>query len=380
MRIAHLADTHLGFHQFRVLDPERGINQREADVYASWHRAIEIAIERDVDLVVHAGDLFDSSRPSPRALAEALAGFASLREAEIPTVVIAGNHSTPRFRSAGSVFRILELFGVLAAWEGARTMEPVNGIAVAAIPHDPDPERLAATIAEQRPAPGAEYSILVTHAGIGSVRQGYGEIGEVEIDPEVVARSEFDYIALGHLHAFQAPQINAVYPGSLERLDFKDVGGIKAVLEVNLAAAPGTDGYLTRHPIAARPVLDRSIACAGLEPADVLGEARASTANQDLTGAVVRVRLDGIARDVYQALDRRAMDELFEACLHHQVAVGPGGLLASVGEPDEAPIAFDDFARAQIPVGVDATTVLRVAREYLREAGAAELEESAGEQ
>ena len=70
MRIIHLADTHLGFRQFAgKLHPERRLNQRECDVYDVWHRAIDIAIERAVDAVVHAGDLFDSPRPSPRALA-----------------------------------------------------------------------------------------------------------------------------------------------------------------------------------------------------------------------------------------------------------------------------------------------------------------------
>ena len=42
MRFLHLADTHLGFRQFAGrLDPERGINQREADVYRAWHHAVE---------------------------------------------------------------------------------------------------------------------------------------------------------------------------------------------------------------------------------------------------------------------------------------------------------------------------------------------------
>ena len=105
-------------------DPERGINQREADVYRAWHRAIDLAIGAGVDAVVHAGDLFDGPRPTPRALAEALDGFARLRDAGIPAIVIAGNHSTPRTRSGGSVFEVHRpLPGVHAVWEAPRRID-----------------------------------------------------------------------------------------------------------------------------------------------------------------------------------------------------------------------------------------------------------------
>ena len=70
MRFLHLADTHLGFRQFAGrLDPVRGINQREADVYRAWHHAVGYRGGVGVDAVVHAGDLFDGPRPTPRAMA-----------------------------------------------------------------------------------------------------------------------------------------------------------------------------------------------------------------------------------------------------------------------------------------------------------------------
>ena len=59
---------------------------------------------------MHAGDLFDGPRPTPRAVSEALDGFARLHAAGIPAIVIAGNHSTPRTRSGGSVFEVIGRF------------------------------------------------------------------------------------------------------------------------------------------------------------------------------------------------------------------------------------------------------------------------------
>ena len=43
MRLAHLADVHLGFRQYHRLNAQ-GINQREADVAAAFRTAIEQVI------------------------------------------------------------------------------------------------------------------------------------------------------------------------------------------------------------------------------------------------------------------------------------------------------------------------------------------------
>src|SRR3954463_13304715 len=179
MKIVHLADTHLGFRQFPKLNPDRQLNQRECDVYDRWNEAVEIARDLAPDVVIHAGDLFDSSRPAPRAVAEALDGFALLREADIPVVVIAGNHETPRFRSGGSVFEILERFGIDAVWAEPRTIR-IGEIAVHAVPHEPAADRLAEDIRSLNPDPGAGANVLVVHAGLEALpRPGYGEVNEI---------------------------------------------------------------------------------------------------------------------------------------------------------------------------------------------------------
>ena len=93
------------------------------------------------------------------------------------------------------------------------------------------------------PDPSASANVLVVHAGLEALpRPGYGEVNEIELAPEVLAQADHDYIALGHLHRYQVPQSNAAYAGSLERLDFGDVGADKAIVEADLArrASPGS--------------------------------------------------------------------------------------------------------------------------------------------
>jgi DNA repair exonuclease SbcCD nuclease subunit len=375
MRVVHLADTHLGFRQFSgCLDPERNINQREADVYRAWHAAIDTAIAREVDLVVHAGDLFDASRPSPLALREALTGFRRLREAGIPAVVVAGNHSTPRFRSGGSIFGVLEEFGVNAIWDAPRTIT-VGGIAVHGVPHDADPERLEQAVRAARPSAQAAHNLLLLHVGLESVPRS-GEVGEVAIHGDaLVEAGSFDYIALGHLHRFQAPQVNALYAGSLERLDFNDLAGAKAVVEIDLDRAPGTSGYVTRHPFECRPVVDLAVSCEGLSASEVLDAVAFAADPRELAAAVVRVRLQAIRRDVYAAIPRDAIRERVPGCLHHFVHVT--GSAARTGDQQHEHLDFATFARRAMPADVDADAVVALSERFLGEAAAAEAEAEA---
>ena len=378
MKIVHLADTHLGYTQFAGrMDPVRRLNQRECDVFDRWHEAINIAIDRQPGLVVHAGDLFDSARPSPRALAEALDGFARLRDADIPSIVIAGNHETPRFRSGGSVFEILERFGVHAVWSGPRTIV-VGGVAVHAVPHQPSANDLAEDIRSLPLDSAADANVLVLHTGLeGIPRQGYGEVNEIDLDPELLVELDYDYIALGHLHKFQAPQANAMYPGSLERLDFADLRESKAVLEVDLEVGPGKEGFVARHPVSARSVLDFPIQCEGLGPSDVLAGVTAALDGEPITDAVVRVRLEMVARDVYHALDFESLDALLETSLHHVFQVGRSGLAGT--EVAGTEVSFDAFARAEMPKDVDSGAVLAIAKRHLGDAAQAEAEAAANE-
>lgn len=376
MRFIHLADTHLGFRQFSgKLDPERRLNQRECDVYGVWHQAIGIAIEREVDAVIHAGDMFDSARPSPRALSEALDGISRLRDSGIPLVAIAGNHSTPRFRSGGFVFEVLERFGVQAAWQEPHTFL-IGGVAFHAVPHEPDGALLQDDIRAARPDPNVDANVLVLHAGLDAVpAAGYGEVNPITVASDLLVEAPFDYIAMGHLHRFQAPQINAIYPGSLERLDFADLEGDKAVVEIDLAVKPGTPGFVTRHKLDARPMFDLKVGCEGCDQATIIARLEQQLSGVELDGAVVRVRLEELHRDVWGGLDFDRFDEIFADCLHHAIHVGRSGLRAAPGGAGEsAELQFESWARSRVPQGLDPERVIGIAQRHLQDAAVAEAE------
>ena len=99
LRIAHLADTHLGYSAYGKTDPATGRNQRAVDVENAFERAISDILERDVDLVLHAGDVFHHTRPSWSTLTHFVRQMRRLERAGLPAVVIAGNHDTEIARS-----------------------------------------------------------------------------------------------------------------------------------------------------------------------------------------------------------------------------------------------------------------------------------------
>src|ERR1041385_6792496 len=109
MKIAHLADLHLGFRQYYRQTPQ-GINQREADVAVAFRRTIDGVIAANPDLVLVAGDVFHSVRPGNPAILDAFNQFRRLREQlpAAPVVIIAGDHDTPRSVETGTILRLFE--------------------------------------------------------------------------------------------------------------------------------------------------------------------------------------------------------------------------------------------------------------------------------
>jgi DNA repair exonuclease SbcCD nuclease subunit len=69
------------------------MNLREKQVYDNFLSAIDVIIKEKPDVLVHAGDLFDQVKPKTRAYTTVLEALDRLHNAEIPFIVIAGNHS-----------------------------------------------------------------------------------------------------------------------------------------------------------------------------------------------------------------------------------------------------------------------------------------------
>lgn len=366
MRIVHLADTHLG-HRFLTKVDERGRNIREQDVYAAFRAAIDQTIEIHPDAVLHAGDLFESFHPSTEALAVALDGFARLRDADIPTVLTSGNHSTPRFRATTHVFSLLERYGCAhAVWREPEVVR-IGDLAVTAIPHQHDEDVLEEAVRAAKPVADATYNVLVLHAELDVLpRVGGGEAGTLRLDPKLIEEArDFDYIAFGHFHEYKPLRANACYSGSLERLGFGDRSKEKVILEVDLAAGRSDPSWITRHPIATRLV--RTLEeIDGLASDDLTTDVLSALEGIELDGAVLRCPIRSVTQEEYRRLDMTVIQERTKACLHFELKpefIGSDRPRARSAEDLRA------YVMAATPQGMDSDEVLRRAEGFLAEAG-----------
>ncbi len=274
MRFIHTGDWHLGrlFHEKHLTEDQR----------FALEGLVRLAVAKEADAVVVAGDVFDRGVPPVEAvdLLDDVLGELVL-ERRIPVVLIAGNHD--------SAAR-LEFLSGLASRAGAHMVGRVgseprcveiagsDGVTVAFWPlafTDPETARhelddrdihsheaaIAAQVALIRPRmrTGVRH-VLVGHAFVTGATAtesseralsvgGTGQVSAGVFDG-------FDYVALGHLHRPQDVVRDRVrYAGSLLKYSFEEADHVKSVTVVDVAA----DGSVSvaEEPIAARHDLHR---------------------------------------------------------------------------------------------------------------------------
>ena len=222
MRIAHLADLHLGYRAYHRLAPG-GLNQRERDVAEAAAAAIDQVVEADPDLVLVAGDVFHTVRPSNGAIMDGFRQFMRLRSGlpNAPVVMIAGNHESPRSVDTGSILRLLAEIPDIHVVDEAAEVVGLDDLdtAVLCLPH-------GALVGEGpgllEPDGSAGTNVLMLHgtvsgAGIDQELLRMVEYGGAHIDRSELNEEAWDYIALGHYHNALRIGPNIWYAGATER-------------------------------------------------------------------------------------------------------------------------------------------------------------------
>jgi exonuclease SbcD len=325
LRIAHLADTHIGMENYGRINPETGLNQRLHDFLASLDQAIDGAIASNVDLVVFAGDIYRTRDPTPTHQREFAQRIRKLTSRGIKVVLVAGNHDIPL--SAGratsvDIFRALEVPDVTVARTlGTYRIQTSAGpVQVIAFPWAVRSLVLAqaefknCTIAELNQAmidltsaalrQHAEAldpdvpAIIVGHAHLFGARIGAERLLTMGNDPmydmQTFDLPNVDYVALGHIHKNQVlhyatPPV--VYAGSIDRVDFGEQDEAKGWVCVEIPVEKGRTAEWEFRAVAARPFLTIEARVESDNATEDVVRAIARHANH-LENAVVRVRID----------------------------------------------------------------------------------------
>lgn len=304
MRLAHLADIHIGYRKYARTNA-LGVNEREADVCAAFREACERVAFLRPDLVVIAGDLFHSVRPSNANISFVFRELKKLTtRIDAPIIVVAGNHESPKRTDTGSPLIILrEIENVFVADSNLEWFTfPKLSLAVCAMPHlairSVNPHELRAKDSFKR-------NVLVSHLQTGE--NWLSDIGGEEKPLSALNIGEWDYVALGHVHSMRQVAYNVFYSGSTEHTSLNiwaESEQAKGFIEYDLEAKSWRFHELTSpREILILPSIDVS----GRNVADTESEIIAALTSKTIKGKLVKLTVTGIDREILRALNYKSL-------------------------------------------------------------------------
>jgi len=306
----HTADLHFGRRYLR--NSRDGDNIRELDIYRAGALVSEWIAERKPDVAIIAGDVWDDSRPGPLALRHGYDFHRRLREADIPTVVVGGNHDTVTTPGRPTALQHLaRYFGCHVALE--QTAIEVAGVRVICVPY----RTLSAGDLQPLDCSDLMPNLLVCHADAdGDDLPDFAQYSYVRLpranlfDPRVSLRM------LGHVHIHQSIGENAYYSGALERLTFGEIANDPAVYVHRLYPGGEVVTESVRvadmgDPEVPRPAQNLFLDCSEMEAGNLVEAAHAYLDDHQLDDALVQLTLTGAPREIYSvhyedALQKRA--------------------------------------------------------------------------
>lgn len=325
--LLHFADLHLGVETHGTIDPRSGFSTRIHDVLDRMDEIEAAAQAHDVDLVIFSGDAFKNPRPSP-TLFRHFSIFIKRLTAQCPVLLLVGNHDAPKtpLRSSSiDVFSALDVPGVIVGNRPGSMTIPTKTAPVflAWMPY-PIRDRLLTkvnpntltmdqlerkfrnkvhVILEDLRAEAMQQSgprILAGHFAVIDAGQGseqefmFGR--DVFVDPHLLCKQPWDYIALGHYHKPQVvcAEPLTVYAGSPERLSFNEEGDPKGYVIAKVGQGQAEHQFIETD---ARRFLTVEIDARDSDDPTFLVALHLK--DYDIDRAVVRVRVQLTAEQVF---------------------------------------------------------------------------------
>jgi DNA repair exonuclease SbcCD nuclease subunit len=199
IRFIHAADLHLGrpFSGLTRSDPTLGRLFQQAG-YKAWDRIVRTAVEKKVDFLALAGDVFDRTSPTIRARVAFKEGLEGLNQAGIPVFLALGNHDPiSEFPDALRFVPGLYVFGPQP--EAREFVRPglARTLKVHGVSFD-GPAVKENLVRCFRRDSGAEIAIGIVHANVAGIA-GHDNYAPCSIDDLTAAG--MDVWCMGHVHA-----------------------------------------------------------------------------------------------------------------------------------------------------------------------------------
>jgi exonuclease SbcD len=327
LRLLHTADVHLGARHDDL--GEAAAAQRERQ-FAAFKATVDLAIAEKVDILLIAGDLFDSNT-QPRRSVERVAGeLKRLVAARIRTVIIPGTHDCYDRASIYRAYDLATLAGsgpdddlvtVLTPTRASVHLSACDAVVQATIfgtkraPHSPLRDLRAVE------DPATVWRIGMVHGSISIPDRT--DRDEVVVTKEEIAATGLDYLAFGHWHSAQqgrsgttayaysgAPEpvaVNQDGAGKVLLVELDQAAGTKTVrisertvgktrfdkLDVDVATIASQADLLTALSARADPDLVFDVRLTGVRPDEL--DLDATEIEEQLKGSFLRVRVRDVA-------------------------------------------------------------------------------------
>jgi DNA repair exonuclease SbcCD nuclease subunit len=220
-----MSDIHIGaFRQEELKEP----------LMKAFETAIDICMQKEVDFVIMAGDIFDSNIPDLQSVRRAASKVREAAQNGIRFYVVYGSHDfSPNY---ASIVDVLESAGLFKKVEVA---EKIDGRIHLKFIVDPSGAKLCGISGKRLSLDRFDYEsldsseltsevgfkIFVFHGAIEELKPS--GLGEMEAMPADLLPEGFDYYAGGHVHNRSLTSLpgrpNIAYPGPLFGGDYRDL-------------------------------------------------------------------------------------------------------------------------------------------------------------
>lgn len=213
----HFSDVHLGYKQYNLYE-------RFRDFGRAFKTVMELCLAEKPDFILISGDLFETYRPPPDAIRQAVEVLDLARKASMPVYCIAGNHDlsyAKEHRRQGGILGLLDRLGYITLLKDSPLYHYRDGIPIAQITGlwfqgSSTMPKLKEVMTQHAPhyeKPLSIPKILVLHAFLDKMFPNSPDVklGDLRVLP-------FDYVALGHHHGYfyDNEKLQVFNPGSTE--------------------------------------------------------------------------------------------------------------------------------------------------------------------
>lgn len=314
MRLVHSSDWHLSYRAYQRLTPT-GANQREHDVAISLTRFVDRVLEIRPDVLLVGGDVFHAPRPSNPAILHLFNQLARLRDGvpAMEIVIVAGNHDVPKQAGDGCILQLYSHLGIHVVDRHARWLTAGGDCAILAIPDVANIQR-----PPLEPYAGMRYNVAIVHGEASGSKQSGSRDAATEI--AIGDLTGWDYVGFGHYHCYEQLAPKCYYSGSLDYVSsnpWAEISTPKGFIEQDLATGEHRFHELTpaRRFVDLDPIDARGM---GAEQVDAAIR-DAAAAHGDLDGAVVRLVVHNVTREVQRGLDARSLKAVRRGMLNFQL-------------------------------------------------------------